>query len=463
MPKILLNWGERPRDIGGEPADALLLDYLRGLGLTGTKEGCASGDCGACAVAAGVPDEKGGVRYRAVNSCICFLRSLAGGQVVTVEGLADGDETHPAQRAMVENHASQCGFCTPGFVMALFSHFHGGGGFGREDIVSALAGNLCRCTGYRPIIAAGMSLKGTKIGQPRALAMRRAAATLRKLRGESAGGGDFFAPESADEAAAILEKRPSARVLAGGTDLGLEASQELKPVSPVVDLGRASDLARVGEGKDFWTLGATVSFARCEEILSALPDFNEMAARFGSPQIRARATVGGNIANASPVADGSPLFLALDGVLSARRGGVRREIPLSKFFRAYKRTALRAGEFIESIRLRKPRTDAVFRAMKVSKRREDDIAAVCGVFNLEVAGGKVRRARIAFGGMAATPARARLCEKALVGEKWDAAGVERAVNALARDFSPISDARASAEYRVRVAGNLLRKVWLEER
>lgn len=461
MPAILLNWEKRPRDIGGEPADALLLDYLRGLGLTGTKEGCASGDCGACAVAVGEPDESGGARYRAVNSCICFLRSLAGRQIVTVEGLADADGPHPAQRAMVEHHASQCGFCTPGFVMALFSHFHGGGKFGRADVVSALAGNLCRCTGYRPIIAAGMSLKDAKVGRARAHAMRRAGAEMRKLRGAPADGGGFFAPERADEAAAFLEKRPAARVLAGGTDLGLEVSQELKSLSPVLHLGRARDLARTAEDDNSWTLGAGASFAQCSEVLAGLPDFSELAARFGSPQIRARATVGGNIANASPVADGPPLFLALDGVLTLRRGRVRREVPLANFFRAYKKTALRAGEMIESIRLRKPRAGALFRAMKVSKRREDDIAAVCGVFNLEISGGRVRRARIAFGGMAATPSRARFCEKALNGETWGRASVEKAAAALARDFSPISDARASAEYRARVAGNLLRKVLLE--
>ena len=461
MPAILLNWEKRPRDISGEPADALLLDYLRGLGLTGTKEGCASGDCGACAVAAGEPDENGGMRYRAVNSCICFLRSLSGRQIVTVEGLADEDGPHPAQRAMVENHASQCGFCTPGFVMALFSHFHSDGKFGREEIVSALAGNLCRCTGYRPIIAAGMSLKSAKTGPARARAMRRTADTARKLRGDATGGGDFFAPESADEAAAILKKIPAARILAGGTDLGLEASQELKTVSPIVDVSRAADLARAAEDENSWTLGAGVSFARCGEVLAALPDFHELTARFGSPQIRARATVGGNIANASPVADGSPLFLALDGALNLRRGNVRRRIPLTSFFRAYKQTALRGGELIESVRLRKPAAGAVFRAMKASKRREDDIAAVCGIFNLEIRGGKVRRARIAFGGMAAVPARARLCEQTLIGGEWSAAGVEKAAAALMRDFSPISDARASSEHRARVAGNMLRKVWLE--
>ena len=462
MPAILLNWESRPRGVGGEPADALLLDYLRAQGLTGTKEGCASGDCGACAVAAGEPDEGGGVRYRAVNSCVCFLRSMAGKQIVTVEGLADEDGPHPVQQAMVENHASQCGFCTPGFVMALFSHFHGGGGFGRDDIVSALAGNLCRCTGYRPIIAAGMSLKSAGTGAARARAIRRAAAKMRAMQG-GAGGGDFFAPESAGEAAAILKKRPAARILAGGTDLGLEASQAFRPLSPVVDLGRAPGLARIAEDDNSWTLGATVSFERCAEVLAGLPDFGELISRFGSPQIRARATVGGNIANASPVADGSPLFLALDGVLNLRRGSVRRAVPLSSFFRSHKKTALRAGEFVESVRLRKPKAGALFRAMKVGKRREDDIAAVCGVFNLEIEKGRVRRARIAFGGMAAAPARARLCEKALVGEKWGAAGVERAVAALARDFSPISDARASAGYRARVAGNLLRKVRLESR
>ena len=461
MPAILLNWEERPRDIGGAPAGALLLDYLRGAGLTGTKEGCASGDCGACAVAAGALDGDGNMRYRPVNSCVCFLRSMAGHQIVTAEGLAGPDGPHPVQRAMADHHASQCGFCTPGFVMALFCRFHDGGGFGRDDIVSALAGNLCRCTGYRPIVAAGMSLKNMKTGPVRMRAIRRGAGVVRKMRNAPAGGGGFFAPKSVGEVAGILAKNPSARILAGGTDLGLEASQELKDLSPIVDVGRVAGLARVEEDDDSWTLGAGVSFEQCESALSGLPDFGGLTARFGSPQIRARATVGGNIANASPVADGSPVFLALDGALTLRRGGSRRRVSLANFFRAYKKTALRRGEFIESLRLRKPKAGALFRAMKVSKRREDDIAAVCGVFHLDIRGGTVRRARVAFGGMAAVPARARRCEQALAGERWDSAGVERAAAALARDFSPLSDARASAAYRTRVAGNLLRKTLLE--
>ena len=438
-----------------------MLDYLRASSLTGTKEGCATGDCGACtAVTASLDGD--GLAYESLNTCIAPLHSLAGRLLVTVEGLAEeSGGLHPAQRAMVDRHGSQCGFCTPGFVMSLFAHAKAEAKGGREALVRRLGGNLCRCTGYLPIVRAGMDL-GARGGRD---AYDRdeegIKARLRGLRGRNRSPGR---PATVAALAKRLAGDGRPRIVAGATDLGLELTQDL--ASPdLVFAGWVGALSGIRGGATGWRIGAGTTWDQVDAGLSPhLPGLSTLLERFGSPQIRARATVGGNIANASPIADGPPVFLALGCELVLRKGAARRAVALERFYTGYRKTVLRRGEFIESVRLRRPRPGSFFNVYKVSKRIEDDISSVCGAFSVEVGrGGAVKGARVAYGGMAAVPRRAARCERALVGRPWDGETVDRACRALLSDFRPMSDLRASARYRRAVAANLLRRfyAWTE--
>jgi xanthine dehydrogenase small subunit len=384
--------------------------------LTGTKEGCAEGDCGACtAVLSGRP----------VNTCILLVGALDGKALTTVEGLGG---RHPAQRAMVECHGSQCGFCTPGFVMALYAHYLNAG----SELADALAGNLCRCTGYAPILAAGKRM----LEYPRV-----EAAESVPLPGDGVSTPEFSAPRSLAELEQVLH--PDIRLLGGGTDLGLVVTKELKDLGRAVYLGNVAELKQISESADEMTFGGAVTLAEAHPYLARLhADIGELVRRFGGAQVRACATLAGNIANASPIGDSMPFLLALDATVLLKG----RELPLRDFYRGYRKTALRPGEVIRAIRVPKLARGARFAAYKISKRFDQDISAVCAAFH--VSGGK---ARFAFGGMAATPARAPHAEAAF------ADGLEAACAALAQDFQPLSDHRASAWYRLTVAQNLLRK------
>ena len=412
--EFLLN-GERV-SLPGKDARRTVLTWLREeRRLTGTKEGCAEGDCGACtAVLSGRP----------VNTCILLVGALDGQALTTVEGL--GGE-HPAQRAMVECHGSQCGFCTPGFVMALYAHYENPEG----ELADALAGNLCRCTGYAPILAAGKRM----LEFPRVEAASPAA-----LPADGVSTAEFSAPRTLAELDQAL--KAGARVLGGGTDLGLEVTKGLKDLGRVVYLGNVLDMKQITESERAVTFGGAVTLAEAQPYLARLHrDIGELVRRFGGAQVRACATLAGNIANASPIGDSMPFLLALNATVVADR-----EIPLADFYQGYRKTALRPGEIIRAIRVPKLTPGARFAAYKISKRFDQDISAVCAAFHL--AGGE---ARFAFGGMAATPARAPRAEAAF------ADGVDAACAALAQDFQPISDQRASAWYRLTVAQNLLRK------
>ncbi len=432
----------------------------------GTKEGCAEGDCGACTVAIG---ERAGerVRYRAVNSCIQFVPTLDGKALVTVESLKHKGKLHPAQRAMVECHGSQCGFCTPGFVMSLFTLYHNAENPGREAIEDCLAGNLCRCTGYRPIIDAAQRMY--ELGRKDRF-HARASETAQQLRAIARAdslalewqGQKYFAPKSLDAFAALVVEHPDAVLLGGGTDVGLWVTKQHRRLATMIYTGDVATLHTLEIGSEFITIGGAVPYTDAAAALAAdYPDFGEMLRRLGSVQVRNAGTLGGNIGNASPIGDTPPLLIALDATLKLRRGGETRELPIADFFLDYRKTALKPGEFIEAVRVPRAKPEVRFAAYKISKRFDQDISAVCGAFAATLAGGRVTRIRIGFGGMAATPKRAVHAETALLGRPWTDANIRAAMRALGGDFQPIADMRASAEYRLMVARNLLLKFFLE--
>lgn len=445
-----------------------VLQYLRQhKRRTGTKEGCGSGDCGACTVALG-REEQGRMCYETVNACLMPVSALHGKQLITVEDLRQEGALHPVQQAVVDLHASQCGFCTPGIVISLFVLQKESEGWDLQLTEQALAGNLCRCTGYRPIMAAARYLCEQPIEDSytreeiltatRLKALKEGAETLNE------GARQYFIPDALEKLAAYYLRYPQARLLAGGTDLMLEMAQAGYGRPPLISLAQVATLRRWHMDDSYIHLGAGVTITQCEKLLHAqIPAFARALQRFASRQIRNRATLAGNIANASPIGDTPPMLLALDAELLLQRGSDQRTLPLRDFFLAYRQTALVESEFIREILI--PRGELLdnFQAWKVSKRSDDDISIVFGAFSLQIQQGRVVNARVAFGGMDAIPRRAERCEQALLHQPWNRATVTAACQALEQDFTPLSDARASAEYRLQVARNLLLRYyyWLQ--
>ena len=452
-----------------------VLDWLRlDQRMTGSKEGCAEGDCGACTVVVGRLD-RGRLRYEAINACIRFLPTLDGCQLLTVEHLKGADGAlHPVQQAMVECHGSQCGFCTPGFVMSLLALRLNEAEPGVGRIEDALAGNLCRCTGYEPIIAAGRRMdeiaprEADRFMQERETIAKRLAAlndtkTL-TLQGE---GGSFHGPATVEALANLVAAHPRATLVAGATDVGLWVTKAMKRLDPVIYLGRIEALRAITDEGDHLRFGAMAGHIDVRTALAALsPQLDELMRRFGGEQVRNAGTIGGNIANGSPIGDLPPALIALDATLVlARRGetGIeRRSIPLESFFIEYRKQDRRPGEFVESVQVPKLADGVLFHASKISKRFDEDISAVCGAFRLTLGSdGRISEARLAYGGMAGIPKRATAAEAALVGQLWNETAVTTATAALPQDFTPLDDMRASAQYRLTIAGNLLRRFLIE--
>jgi xanthine dehydrogenase small subunit len=417
------------------------------------------------------------VRYQAVNACILFVGQLDGAQLLTVEDLKDQHGVpHVVQQAMVECHASQCGFCTPGFVMSLFTLYesdpkadHSDTMLGTQRIDDALAGNLCRCTGYQPIVAAARRMLQLSRGNPNLFAARRPD-TIARLEAldddETVAVGDgerrFFAPATLDALADLLLEHPQACIVAGATDVGLWVTKHLRVLDPLIHIGRVRELLQMVDTGEALEIGAGVTYADARPALAALyPDMGELLRRLGGEQVRSVGTIGGNIANGSPIGDSPPGLIAVGARLVLRRGKEQRTLALEDFFLDYGRQDREAAEFVEKIIVPKPAPGLRFRAYKVSKRFDQDISSVLGAFALQIAGGIVEGARIAYGGMAATPRRARHVEAALVGRPWNEATLEAAMRALEQDFAPIDDWRASAAYRLMAARNLLRRLHIE--
>jgi len=457
--RFLLNGA--PHELPADTDPTLtVLNWLRyHRRLTGTKEGCAEGDCGACTVMLSELVD-GQVRRRAVNACILFAPMLDGREITTVEGLGREGDLGAVQQAMVDEHASQCGFCTPGFVMSLHAHRLAGGAADEASVKDALAGNLCRCTGYGPILAAGQAVpqRMDDAAQAEALGAIRPTAMLELAHGDRR----FFAPRSSDELAQVLEANPTATVLAGGTDVGLWVTKQHRVLDTVVSLNDCADLRGVDDLGDAIRIGAGVRYADAHPVLTALhPEFGELLRRLGGVQVRNLGTVCGNLANGSPIGDMPPALIAAGASLVLHKGGARRVMPLEAFFLAYGKQDRQPGEFVEAVIVPKVAEGRIFKIAKLSKRFDQDISAVCLGLSVGVEGGRVADARIAFGGMAATPKRAAACEAALTGKSWTVEAVDAAVAALAEDFTPLTDMRASAGYRLEAAQNMIRRAFLE--
>lgn len=436
-------------DLSEVPPTMTLLDWLRiERGLTGTKEGCNEGDCGACTVM--VTGEDG---PKALNACILFLPQLQGRAVTTVEGLAPPEGgLHPVQQAMVDEHGSQCGFCTPGFTVSIATAQL----TGETDHDLTLAGNLCRCTGYAPIIRAAEAA----MEAPAPAHLPKSFQMPVDDAGAEAGG-LAFQPETADALATWYEANPEATLIAGATDLGLHVTKAMRDLGQTAFLNRCADLKGIEVTETEIRIGAMVTWSELlPEIAPYHPGLAAMLRRFASVQVRNAATVGGNIANGSPIGDGPPALIALDATLHLRKGATRRSLPLEEFFLDYGKQDRAPGEFVEAVSI--PRQPDRLACYKLSKRFDQDISAVCGCFSITVSAGTVTGARIAFGGMAGVPKRASHVEAAIMGKPWTLATLEAAADEWARDFTPMSDMRASAEYRLKAARNMLTRYLLAD-
>src|SRR5579864_2283067 len=470
------------REVRDAPVTRTVLQYLReDAHCTGTKEGCAEGDCGACTVVIGERDEAGGVNFKAVNACIQFLPTLDGRALFTVEDLRQPDGSlHPVQQAMVDCHGSQCGFCTPGFVMSMWSLYEKHGHEhscanktvpSRADISNALTGNLCRCTGYRPIVDAAVRM--FEAPAPKApvdvAALARTLATLERdhtFHYEHAGQ-QFDAPRTVGALAQIKSAQPATRILAGSTDIGLWVTKQMRDLGNIVYVGQIEALQRIATSADWIEIGAGVTVESAYgELAKHYPELTEMWQRFASLPIRNAGTLGGNIANGSPIGDSMPGLIALGARVVLRGGDTERELPLEELYLAYQKKDMAEHEFVVGLKVptrTAARKHLQFRTYKISKRFDSDISAVCAAFSFIADGETIREPRIAFGGMAATPKRATHAEAVLKDADWHEATAQAAMIALTNDYAPLSDMRATDTYRLDAAKNTLYRFWLETR
>ena len=461
--KFILN--DKIQEIHNPDPNETILNYIRlKLKKTGTKEGCAEGGCGACTIVIGEL-KKNNIIYKAINSCIAFTPSLEGKQLLVIEDLMlKNGSLHPVQTAMVNYHGSQCGFCTPGFVMSLFSMYKNNNSYDEKTIEESLSGNLCRCTGYRPIIDAAKSLNNSKSDQFKKN-KKKTITLLKKIRPKSISiknqNKKYFAPRTINELKKIIKKYPNFDFFSGGTDMSLIVTKQKKDLNNIIYLNSINELNYIKENYKYIEVGATTPLRQFELFIDKYySDFNTILKRYGSVQIRNVATMAGNIATASPIGDSLPLLLSLDASIVVESFNKKTILPLKNFFISYRKTKLKKGQFISSIRIPILKNN-IFKAYKISKRIDDDISSVCASFNLAIANKKIKSIKIAYGGMAAIPKRAIYCEKVLLNSNFSENVILKAQKNLEKDFQPIDDMRASKDYRMEIAKNLLIKCFSE--
>ena len=458
--------GEKIHELHNPDPNETILNFIRlKLKKTGTKEGCAEGGCGACTVVLGEL-KKNNIIYKAINSCITFVPMLEGKQLLIVEDLVlkNGD-LHPVQNAMVNFHGSQCGFCTPGFVMSLFAMYKNYSSYDNQIIQDSISGNLCRCTGYRPIVDAAKSLNNKSKSDQFKRNEKKTITLLKKIKQQNISINNFnkkyFAPRTISELKKVIKKYPDAKLLSGGTDISLIVTKEKKDIDNIIYLNSIEELNYIKENSNYIEVGATTSLRKFESFIKKYyADFHTILKRYGSIQIRNVATIAGNIATASPIGDTLPLLLSLDARVVLQNLNKLTVLPLKNFFISYRKTKLKKGQFINSIRIPIFKKN-IFKAYKISKRIDDDISSVCASFNLEIVNKKIKNIKIAYGGMAPIPKRAINCEKILLNSNLSEEIIIKAKKTLEKDFKPIGDMRASKNYRMEVAKNLLMKCFLE--
>ena len=459
-------WKNKIHSISNPDPNETVLNYVRiKLKKTGTKEGCAEGGCGACTVVLGnLKNNK--IIYQAINSCIAFVPSLEGKQLILVEDLVSKNGTlHNVQQAMINYHGSQCGFCTPGFVMSLFAMYKNFSSYNKENIQNSISGNLCRGTGYRPIIDAAKSLNNTNRLDKFDKNKKKIVNLLKKIDSENLclknENKKYFSPKNINELKKTIKNNPNSIFLSGGTDLSLNVTKERKEIRNIISLNLIKELKFIKERSGNIEVGAATSLTEFELFIKKYyPDFNTILKRYGSVQIRNVGTIAGNIATASPIGDTLPLLLSLDAKVVLQKISKKTILPLKNFFVSYRKTKLKKGQFIYSIIIPIFKNN-IFKAYKISKRIDDDISSVCASFNLEINNKKIKNIKIAYGGMAPIPKRAINCEKILINSNLSEESFERAKKKLEKDFNPINDTRATKNYRMEVAKNLLMKCFIE--
>ena len=452
-------------ELSNPDSNETLLNFIRTkLKKTGTKEGCAEGGCGACTVVLGEL-ENNNINYKAINACIAFVPSLEGKQLILVEDLISKGELHPVQKAMVNYHGSQCGFCTPGFVMSLFAMYKNYSSYSETIIKDSIQGNLCRCTGYRPIIDAAKSLNKKSRFDHFSKNKKITLGLLRKIKQRNIAiindNKKYFAPNSVNELKRIFKQEPNSKLISGGTDVSLIVTKERKDLNSLIYMNSINELNYIKENNSYIEVGATTPLINFESFVKKyFPDFSQILKRYGSVQIRNICTIAGNIATASPIGDTLPLLLVLDSQIVIKDKSKTQILPLNGFFIGYRKTKIKKGQFIHSIRIPLLKKN-IFKAYKISKRIDDDISSVCASFNIEINNNKIKKIRIAYGGMSSIPKRAFNCEKILLNSFLSDKTIDKAKKLLEKDFKPITDARASKKYRMEVAKNLLEKCFLE--
>jgi len=459
-------WENKIHSISNIDPNETILNYVRlNLKKTGTKEGCAEGGCGACTVVLGdLKNNK--IVYQAINSCIAFVPSLEGKQLILVEDLVSKNGAlHTVQDAMINYHGSQCGFCTPGFVMSLFAMYKNFSSYNKENIQDSISGNLCRCTGYRPIVDAAKSLNNVNRLDQFDKNKKKIISLLKKINSENLiiqnRNKKYFSPKNINELKKTIKDNPNSIFLSGGTDLSLNVTKGRKDINNIISLNLIKELKFIKERNGNIEVGAATSLIEFELFIKKYyPDFNAILKRYGSVQIRNVATIAGNIATASPIGDTLPLLLSLDAKVVLQKISKKTILPLKNFFVSYRKTKLKKGQFIHSIIIPIFKKN-IFKAYKISKRIDDDISSVCASFNLEINNKKIKNAKIAYGGMALIPKRAINCEKTLINSSLSEESFEKAKKNLEKDFKPINDMRATKDYRMEVAKNLLMKCFIE--